>query len=95
MKNSMMLSMIMLCLAALPLGAEGPFAVKAAGNDFAILYRGRVLVKSVTGSNLADVPPSEVRHSEQTMPDGAKVWNLWREDREKCIRLEIALAIIL
>ena len=90
MKRNVFYGAVLLLAMASPLKAAGPFAVRADGGNFAILYRGKVLVKTIEASNLEAAAP-ELRRAEKVMPDGTKVWNLWREDREKRIRLEIAL----
>ncbi|MBE6367164.1 MAG: hypothetical protein E7052_04560 [Lentisphaerae bacterium] len=68
----------------------GVFSIRQDGNEFAVLYRNNVLVSTVSSSNLGS-DAAGVRSSVQTMPDGTRVWNIWRQDKACRIRQEIAL----
>ena len=69
----------------------GIFEVRKNGLDFSVFYRGQELVRSILSSNM-EAPDENIRSSEVTMPNGSRVWNIWREDTACRIRQEIALA---
>ncbi|MBE6366741.1 MAG: hypothetical protein E7052_02375 [Lentisphaerae bacterium] len=83
---------LLLTAAAMLLNASGVFEVRKNGNDFAVLYKGQTLIKSLTSSALNQAGDPEVKSTFQTLQDGSKVWNLWREDTDNCIRQEIVLS---
>ena len=82
--------------AALVLSAHVGFAANAAALTVAedaegrlsVLRNGKVLVGSVEPVT-GDPAPREVKRSFATLPDGAKVWNRWCEEKVGRFRMEV------
>ncbi len=83
-------SLALLLTAAPVFGGE--FEVRKTGENYSLLYDGKVLLDTVAVRVLPDdVLPPGTQSSTSTLPDGAKVYELWNENPDTRFRREIAL----
>ena len=69
---------------------QAKLTVRQAGDNFAILDDGKVIVESLYCNMHEVARPDQMRKSFATLPDGSRVWNTWCEDKEARFRLEVA-----
>ena len=69
---------------------ESTFSVSEEKDGLHILHNGTPFITDIKVSMGDGIPP-KVKHSKKVLPDGAKVWNEWCEDRETRYRTEVAL----
>lgn len=86
------ISGVLLLFCALALGAGGVFEVeKNSDGSFLVKHRGEVLLRDIAPVVAEDGAVLPLKHEENTLPDGTRVWNLWSEDLESRFRMEVVL----
>ena len=82
----------LLSFAALRLAA-GDFTLETKGFDTRIQYRGAPFIQSVVTRVLPKVAfAPDAKSTVATLPDGARVFNIWSENRASEFRQEVAIA---
>ena len=64
--------------------------VERQGDNFIVKRDGKVLIDSVTVKTGVPMEQAKLQRSEQTLPNGTRVWERWCEEHENRFRLEVA-----